>query len=227
VKLETISVLLAEDHKIVRKGLRALLELEKSILVVGEAENGSEAVRLSAKLDPEIVIMDIALPDFNGIEAARQIIASKPRTKILMLSAYFEDGYIEGANAIGVSGFLIKQCSPNFLVEAITEIHNGNNFYSPLITERLNVILKRNKARNGFTIQKTNTLSVREFQVLKMIAQGKSNKIIAFELVISIKTVDKHRQNLMRKLSIHDTAGLTRYAISQGIIDSRYVASVF
>ncbi len=227
MKAETITVVLVEDHKIVRKGLRALLELETGINVVGEAESGHDAVRLCGKLNPEIVIMDIALPDFNGIEASRQILKLKPKTKILMLSAYLEDGYIEGAHSIGVHGFLIKQCSPNFLIEAIYEIHNGNHFYSPPVAERLSLVSKSKRANREFRVQNPKPLSERESQILKMIAEGKSNKIVAYDLSISIKTVDKHRQNLMRKLDIHDTAGLTRYAISIGIVECGFGGSVF
>ncbi|MBI2522207.1 MAG: response regulator transcription factor [Bdellovibrio sp.] len=214
MKLKKISVFLSEDHLIVRKGLKALIELEEDMIVVGEADNGLEAVKMVKSLDPLIVVMDIGLPKLNGIEASRQILKDNPLTKILILSAYADDGYIEKMSSIGVSGFLIKQCAPNILIEAIREISKGNVFFSPLISDRLKHLNKKQK-------QKINALSERELQVLQLITEGKSNKEIAFELEISIKTIEKHRQSIMKKLAIHDIAGLTRYAIAEGIIECK------
>ncbi len=207
-----ITVFLSEDHLIVRKGLKALIELEKDMVVVGEAENGFDAVKMVSELTPMIVVMDVALPKLNGIEASRKILKDFPSTKILILSAYADDGYIEKVISIGVSGFLIKQCSPNILIEAIREISKGNVFFSPSISDRLQHL-------NGFSKKRSPLLSGREVEVLQLIAEGKANKEIAFELGISIKTIEKHRQGLMKKLSIHDVAGLTRYAITEGIIE--------
>lgn len=215
-----ITIVLVEDHKIVRMGLRTLLELEDDFLVLGEAENGLEAVKQVQELAPMIVVMDIALPMLNGIEASRQILRSNTETKILMLSAYSDDGYIEKVTSLGVSGFLIKQCSPPLLIQAIREIINGKQFFSPEIAERLDQLTKIQLNNQGVARSKIQTLSERESQVLQLIAEGKSNKQVAHDLDISIKTVEKHRQNLMKKLSIHDIAGLTRYAITEGIIDS-------
>ncbi len=207
-----ITVFLSEDHLIVRKGLKALIELEEDMLVVGEAENGLDAVKMVKSLAPKIVVMDIALPKLNGIEASRKILKDNPAIKILVLSAYADDGYIEKMTSIGVSGFLIKQCSPNILIDAIREISKGNVFFSPLISKRINHL-------SSSSTKKTQNLSEREVQVLQLIAEGKANKEVAFELGISIKTIEKHRQSLMKKLSIHDIAGLTRYAIAEGIIE--------
>jgi DNA-binding NarL/FixJ family response regulator len=202
-----ISIVLAEDHKIVRKGLKALLELEDNIIVLAEAENGMEAVQMTRQHNPMIVIMDIALPKLNGIDAAKQILKSHPHIKILMLTAYSDDGYVEKVSTIGVWGFLLKQCSPHVLIEAIEAINAGKKFFA-----------------QGFKSENINRIVVeltdRERQVLQLIAEGNPNKLVAMELEISIKTVEKHRQNLMNKLSIHDTAGLTRYAIAEGMIES-------
>jgi DNA-binding NarL/FixJ family response regulator len=213
-----ISVLLVEDHIIVRKGLKALLDMDSSFEVVGEAENGKEAIDMNHELKPDIIIMDIAMPVLNGFEASRQILKKDPKAKILILSAHSDDGYIEKAMALGVAGFLIKQCSPHFLVQALIEIKNGNRYYSSSILDRLKDETK--PAIDG-KLQKTkmNLLTARENQVLQLIAEGQANKQIANELNISVKTVEKHRQNLMNKLQIHDTAGITRYAIAEGIIE--------
>lgn len=204
-----VHIILAEDHKIVRNGLKALLELESDFTVVDEAEDGLEAIEMVKLHLPEIIIMDIAMPKLNGIEASREILKFNHKIKILVLSAYADDGYIEKLTSIGVSGFLIKQCAPQVLIQAIREIMKGKTFFSPGIAERADHLGKH-----------LNNLSPREVQVLQSIAEGKANKQVAQDLNISIKTVEKHRQKIMDKLCIHDTAGLTRYAISEGIIEN-------
>jgi DNA-binding NarL/FixJ family response regulator len=216
-----ITILLAEDHKIVRKGIKTLLELEDDIIVVGEAENGNEVVVMAKKLKPNIIIMDIALPLMNGIEASREIIKINPEQKILILSAHADDGYIEKVIELGLSGFLVKQCLPDFLIETLHNISNGKKYFSPSILKRTQELLERHMdIRGKLCLTKPCSLTHREVQVIQLIAEGEGNKQIAHGLDISIKTVEKHRQNLMKKLSIHDTAGLTRYAISEGIIEN-------
>jgi DNA-binding NarL/FixJ family response regulator len=164
--------------------------------------------------------MDIALPKLNGLEAARQILKESNKTHILILSAHADDGYIEKAMSIGVSGYLIKQCSPKLLIQAIREIEQGKHFFSPLVSDRIGLLRRRQLDAKGTSKQRKPKLSTREAEVLQQVAEGNANKQIASELGISIKTVEKHRQNLMKKLSIHDTAGLTRYAIAEGVIES-------
>jgi DNA-binding NarL/FixJ family response regulator len=214
-----ITLLLVEDHNIVRKGLLALLDFEEDMQVIGEAENGLQAIELAKSLHPMIILMDIGMPKLNGIEASRQILKLFPKMKVLILSAHADDGYIEKCMEIGVHGFLIKQCSPHLLVEAIREIHQGKYVFSPTIKLRLDHLGQSEIDHQGVNKPKNQVLSQREIQVLQLIAEGQPNKLIAVILSISIKTVDKHRQNLMKKLSIHDTAGLTRYAISEGITE--------
>src|SRR5437868_6976041 len=216
--MKQITVLLAEDHHIVREGFRSLLKHEPDIEVVGEAETGRQAVQLTRKLRPEVVVMDIAMPLLNGLEATRQIRKEFPGTKVLILSAHSDDAYVDQVTLLGASGFLLKQTSSDVLATAIREIHKGNTFYSPSVSKRL----KGQQAldRSGNFKQKTNRLSSREVEVLQLIAEGKPNKQVAAELGVSFKTVDKHRQHLMAKLDIHDLAGLTRYAIAEGIIES-------
>jgi len=218
--VKPITVLLAEDHEIVREGLRALLEHEDDIEVIGEAQNGRQAVKLTRKLRPNVVVMDIAMPLLNGLEATRQILQVIPDTKVLILSAHSDDAYIEQIIALGAAGYLIKQTSHGVLSGAIREVHKGNTFFSPSISKRLHHHYEPSPGRIEVLYKKHHGLSSREVEVLQLISEGNVNKETAAELGISIKTVEKHRQNLMKKLNIHDTAGLTRYAIATGIIES-------
>ncbi len=218
--LGPITVLLVEDHQIVREGLRKLLESERGIEVVGEAISGRQAVERVRELRPDVVVMDIAMPLLNGLEATSQIRLTSPETRVLMLSAHSDDAYIERAMALGAAGFLIKQSSAHMLKDAIREAHKGKTFYSPEVARHLHNRRPESKSRPGRTAGKLPELTPREMEVLQLVAEGKANKQVAAELGISIKTVEKHRDHLMRKLAIHDTAGLTRYAISAGIIES-------
>ncbi len=218
--MSAITVLLAEDHTIVREGLRALLKLDPDLQVVGEAENGRQAVALAATLCPDVIVMDIAMPLLNGMEAARQILHATPKTKVLMLSAHSDDAYVEKVMALGASGYLIKQTAAHVLPAAIRDVHRGKPFLSPSIAKRLLEHEKKARARGDLPGKKSAALTSRETEVLQLVAEGKANKETADELHISVKTVEKHRQSLMEKLNIHDTAGLTRYAISTGIIES-------
>lgn len=219
--MKRITVLLAEDHMIVREGLRALLKLEDDIEVIAEAENGRQAVELTRKHSPALVVMDIAMPLLNGLEATRQILQALPATKVLILSAHSDDAYVEQVVALGASGYLIKQTAAHVLPEAIRKVHSGSTFFSPAISKRLNHHEQRSRERGELHIKKEALhLSSREMEVLQLVAEGKANKETAQELHISVKTVEKHRQSLMEKLNIHDTAGLTRHAISTGIIES-------
>ena len=215
-----ISVLLAEDHMIVREGLRSVLEAEGDIEIVGQAQDGREAVEMTEKLLPDVVIMDIAMPRLNGLEATRQILRIAPATRILILSAHSDDAYVEQVIALGAAGYIIKQTSLLILAKAIREASKGNTFFSPTIAKRLRDQDNRSRERGELRSKKVASLTSREVEVLQLIAEGKANKETAAELDISIKTVEKHRQALMEKLNIHDTASLTRYAIAAGIIES-------
>ncbi len=218
--MKRIAVLLADDHQIVREGFRSLLGHEPDIEVVGEAANGREAVKLTRKFHPAVVVMDIAMPLLNGLEATRQIHKSFPEIKVLILSAHSDDAYVDQATLYGAAGFLLKQTSSNDLATAIREVQKGNTFFSPAISKRVHQRSQPSMDRNGHLKQKNNRLSSREVEVLQLIAEGMPSKKVALELGVSFKTVDKHRQHLMNKLDIHDAAGLTRYAIAEGIIES-------
>jgi DNA-binding NarL/FixJ family response regulator len=215
-----ITVLLAEDHTIVREGFRKMLELENDLQVVGEAEDGRQAVAMVKKLRPAVVLMDIAMPRLNGLEATRQVLKAVPATKVLILSAHSDDAYITDATDSGAVGFLLKQTSSHAVCEAIREVQKGNTFFSPAVSRRLHELEGKSPVRAGMPRPRNARLSSRETEVLQLIAEGKANKETAAELGISIKTVEKHREKVMGKLNIHDTAGLTRYAISAGIIES-------
>jgi DNA-binding NarL/FixJ family response regulator len=219
--MQKIKVLLADDHTVVRQGLRALLAAEEDIEIVGEAGDGRSAVQLVKKMMPDVALIDIAMPQLNGLEATRQITRSVPSTKVLILSSYSDDEYVQQLTEAGAAGYLIKQTAANDLLKAIREAHKGNAYFSPSIAKRL-----RDQCREAFVNggqparRRTDNLTTREAEVLQLIAEGRANKQIAAELCISIKTVEKHRQQVMNKLGIHDVAGLTRHAIAKGIIEN-------
>jgi DNA-binding NarL/FixJ family response regulator len=218
--MKKITVLLADDHTIVREGFRKMLELEGDFEIVGEAQDGRKAVALAKKLRPAVLVMDIAMPLLNGLEAARQLRQELPATKVLILSAHSEDAYVQNATEAGAVGFLLKQTSAQDVCRAIREVHSGKTFFSPAIARRQERLNPAALNRTGSLKKKPVALTSREVEVLQLIAEGKANKETAAELGIGIKTVEKHREHLMAKLDIHDTAGLTRYAISAGIIES-------
>jgi len=211
-------ILLVDDHPVVRQGLKLLLEDESNLQIIAEATTGEEAVVYAEKYKPDIIVMDIAMPQMNGLLATEKIKSIFPSIKIILLSAYADDGYIQKALFLNVDGFLVKQCSPDLLLIALNEIIKNNKFYSPEILSRINARNFHSHSLGEGIYKKYTEVSPREKQVLQQIAEGSSNKLIAYSLQISIKTVEKHRQNLMSKLNIHDVAGLTRYAITEGMI---------
>ena len=217
--MKKINVLLVDDHTVVRQGLRALLSSEEDIEVIGEAENGRQAVQMASQSPPDIVVMDVAMPLLNGLEATRQILKSIPSAKVLVLSSYSDDDCVQQMTEAGISGYLSKQTAADDLVKAIREIQKGNNYFSPSIVRRLKSRLQ-DAFTNGQATKRNIELTSREAEVLQLIAEGFPNKQIAAELTISIKTVEKHRQQVMNKLNIHDVASLTRYALSKGMVES-------
>jgi DNA-binding NarL/FixJ family response regulator len=218
--MQKITVLLADDHTVVRQGLHALLNAEEDMCVVGEAENGRQAVQMASRLQPDVVVMDIGMPSLNGLEATRQICRESSGSKIVILSAHSDPEYVQQLTNAGATGYLIKQTAGQDLVMAVRAAKKGKVFFSPAISQQVldqhgKTSLRGEPARKGGI-----RLTPREAEVLQLIAEGHANKQIASELFISIKTVEKHRQQLMNKLEIHEVAGLTRYAVSKGIIEN-------
>jgi DNA-binding NarL/FixJ family response regulator len=215
-----IRVLLVDDHAIVRQGLRLLVETAPDIAVVGEASDGRQAVHLAVELQPDVVVTDLAMPLLNGIEATRQILRQNPKTKVLALSAYNDQEYGKQLTQAGASGYLHKHKPAGDLINAIREVHRGNVCYDSSVRREAAEHLGEGCRGGARAEKRKDSLTVREAEVLQLIAEGQPNKQIASELCISFKTVEKHRQQLMYKLNIHDVAGLTRYAISRGIVET-------
>lgn len=220
-----ISVLIADDHSVVRDGLRTMLLAVDDMRIVAEACTGKEAVELTHQHRPSVIIMDLAMPELNGFEAMRQILDRQPDCKFLVLSAYCELEHIRRCLEIGAQAFLSKENSFTMLCQAIRAVAQGQRFFCPL-TRKLLATTETgtngngSKAKSNGSRSSTLGLTERELQVLKLVSEGEANKQIAAHLGISIKTVEKHRQQLMNKLDIHDTAGLTRFAIATGVIEN-------
>jgi len=218
---QPITILLAEDHTIVRQGLCRLLTADGHFAVIGQARTGREAVSLAQSLRPDVILMDIAMPELNGLEATRRILSAEPTAKVIILSAHGDDAYVRRMNEVGVVGFLEKQTSAVILAKAILEVARGSTFFSPSIVRRPRDDSRVRRAkRDGLRYAVGDRLSSRESEVLQRIAEGSANKQIAAELALSIKTVETYRKHLMEKLEIHGTAALTRYAIAAGTIES-------
>jgi DNA-binding NarL/FixJ family response regulator len=215
-----ISILIVDDHAVFREGIRRLLRSEKDIAVVGEASSGMDALRMVKKCSPKVVIMDLAMPMLNGFEAIRRINEIKPDIKFVVLSAYCDDDYVERCIAIGATGFISKENAYLVLLEGIREVAKGRSFFCPVVRAFADSLkLRKSLPKERAEVARMKGLTGRELQVLRMVAEGASNKQVAAALEISIKTVEKHRQQLMNKLDIHDTAGLTRYAIEAGVLE--------
>ena len=217
---DAITVLLAEDHVVVREGLRILIEADGDIKVVGAAITGRDAVLMNKALRPDVVVMDVAMPLLNGIQATQQILSGFPKTKVLVLSAHADPEYVDQLMALGVVGYLTKQTSAEIVARAVRRVHSGETFFSPSIAKHLRDHYRKPVPPNGSFKRNNIRLTSRETELLQLIAEGHVNKQIASVLSISIKTVEKHRQHLMEKLKIHEIAGLTRYAIAAGVIES-------
>ena len=216
--MSVIRVLLAEDHTIVRKGLRALLDDEVDIEVVGEAQDGREAVEMVDQLQLDVVLMDISMPGLNGLEATRQIKARFPDARVLVLTRHANKEYIYQILRAGASGYVIKQAAPAELVLAIQAVYRGDTFLSPSISGKVVEEYIRRAEAIVSSEDSYDRLTPREREVLQLIAEGHTGPEIAEMLHVSVKTVSHHRTNLMNKLDIHSTAELTQYAIRKGVI---------
>jgi DNA-binding NarL/FixJ family response regulator len=213
-----IKVLLADDHAVVREGLRKLLEAEPDITVVGEAETGQQALDRVKEKSPDVVLMDLAMPVLNGMDATRLIVKEAPETRVLVLSTYGDDEYVHQMTEAGAAGYLLKQTAATVLIKGIREVMKGNLFFCPAIRKRTSQNCRQARLRDMPDMKGPRPLTPRELETVKLIAQGYINKKIALLLCISIKTVEKHRQAAMNKLNIHEVAGLTRYALTKRLI---------
>ncbi len=215
--MKKITVLLADDHRLLREGIKSLLEKAGDIEVVGEASEGGEAVAKAQSLSPDVVLMDITMPGINGLEATRQIKSLKPNIKVLILSMHESNQYISQFLRSGASGYVLKDSAASELVGAIHAVFQGDAFLYPSIARKL-LEEYMQKVQSGEESESYDGLTSREREVLKMIAEGKSNKEIADLLSLSVRTVQAHRANLMSKLHMHDRTELVRYAIRKGLI---------
>ncbi|MFQ6607323.1 MAG: response regulator [Fidelibacterota bacterium] len=217
--MNKIKVLLAEDHTIVRKGLKAILDKEVGIEIVGEASDGQETLNMVEEITPHIVVMDISMPTLNGFQATRRITKHYSHTKVIMLSRHHDEEYVLQSLQAGASGYLVKKSAPSELITAIQSVHRGDSYLSPSISKIvMDHYLKQSKGREP--LGKSSTLTERETEILQLIAEGYSTSEIAGSLHISMNTVSTHRTHIMNKLDIHSTAKLTQYAIQKGIIDT-------
>ena len=211
----TISILLVDDHRMVRQGLGALVCEQADMKIVGEADSGREAVSMAHELQPDLVILDISMPDMNGIEAARRILAGCSHTKVMALSMHADKRFVAEMLKTGASGYLLKSSVFSDLVRAIRSVMNGNTYLSPELTED---VVKG--YLNQLEVARDSTLTVlsgREREVLQLIAEGRTSKEIATALDVSVRTVETHRRQIMSKLDIHTVAGLTKLAIKEGL----------
>ena len=211
----TIKIILADDHKIVRNGLRTLVDNEHDMKMLAEADNGRKTVRLTRDLNPDVVIMDITMPDLNGIEATRQIVAESPSTKVIALSMHSDRRFVAGMLEAGASGYLLKDCAFEELVLAVHSVVAGKIYLSGAVAR---IVVKDYKRH----LQKAETsvgspLTARQREVLQLLAEGRSTKEIASELFVSVKTIETHRRQIMDKLNIYSVAELTKYAVREGL----------
>ena len=211
----SIRILLADDHKIIRDGLHALIDKQPGMEVIAQAENGRAAVKLARKLEPDLIIMDISMPDMNGIEATRQIIDELSGIKVVALSMHTDKRFVVGMFKAGVSGYLLKDCAFEELSNAISAVAANQTYMSPRITG--NVIRDYLHRLSENHIPSSSDLTPREREVLQLIAEGRKTKEIAACLNVSVKTVETHRRQIMNKLNIHSIAELTKFAIREGI----------
>jgi DNA-binding NarL/FixJ family response regulator len=212
-----LRVLLADDHGIVRRGMKALLENESDIEVAGEAADGREALKLCLSLDPDVAIVDIAMPQLNGIDVTAQALKQLPRLKVIMLSMYADESYVLRALMAGAKGYLLKEATEEDLLPAVRAVAAGKSFFSPAISSVLLEDYVRQLQQRGLE-DSYHLLTDREKEVLQLLAEGRSNKEVAQLLDVGLSTVETHRANLMQKLGLHNTAEIVLYAVRKGII---------
>ncbi len=217
--MNPIRILLADDHTVIRRGLRALLERQNGFAVVGEAADGREAVEQAAAVHPDVAVMDIGMPNLNGIEAARRITEKRPETAVVILSMHADESYVLRALKSGARGYLLKDSPEEDLIHAIHAVHQGKAFFSPEISKMLAEDYMRQMRQRGVE-DSYELLTPREREILQMLGEGKSNKEVATKLNLSLHTVETHRGNVLEKLNLHSTAEMILYAVRKGIVTS-------
>jgi DNA-binding NarL/FixJ family response regulator len=215
--MKKLRILIADDHGIVRRGLRLQLEQHGNFEVVGEANDGREAVRTSEQLAPDIVIMDIGMPNLNGVQATTQIVKQRPETGVIILSMHSDEGYLRRALAAGAKGYLLKDSADVDLYRAVEAVANGKSFFSPAIANTLLEDYMRQLQQRGLE-DSYDLLTDREKEVLQLVAEGRSNKEVASALNLSTATVETHRTHIMQKLDLHSAADIVLYAVRKKII---------
>jgi two-component system response regulator NreC len=215
--MRKIRIVLADDHKLMRSGLRVLLEQQQDFAVVGEASDGREAVTLVSSQKPDVLVMDIGMPNLNGIEAAAQITQNHPEISVVMLSMHSDESYVLRALKAGAKGYLLKDSAETDLIRAVHSVAEGKSFFSPAVSKVLLNDYVRKLKRSG-TEDPYDLLTPREREVLQLVAEGKSNKDVAQLLNLSVYTVETHRSNIMEKLNLHGVPELILYAVRKGII---------
>lgn len=210
----SIRIIIADDHRIIREGIRTLLSHEEGIEVVGEAENGKQVVELALELEPDVIVMDITMPGMNGIEATRQIVTKRPAIKVIALSMHSDHRFITGVVETGAVGYLLKDCAFDELAHAIRTVMQGQLYLSPMIT---GIVVGDYLRRLNYDSFATAALTEREREILKLIAEGYTSNFISDTLNLSPKTIESHRKKIMDKLNLHTVAELTKYAIREGL----------
>jgi len=217
--MNAIRILLADDHTVIRRGLRALLERQNGFEVVAEAADGREAVETAAAVNPDVAVIDIGMPNINGIEAARRITEKRPETAVVILSMHADESYVLRALKSGARGYLLKDSPEEDLIDAIRAVHAGKAFFSPEISKMLAEDYMRQMRQRGVE-DSYELLTPREREILQMLGEGKSNKEVATQLNLSLHTVETHRGNVLEKLNLHSTAEMILYAVRKGIVTS-------
>ena len=211
-------IVIAEDHTILREGLKALLSQDPDLIIVGEARDGLEAIRVVSELKPDLALMDLSMPKMSGIDAIREVKRCCPDTKVLVLTVHKNEEYVMASLKAGANGYLLKESTHQELLQAVTHVLEGKPYLSPGISDTIisgYLAGKKDEVRTAL-----DTLSQREKEILKLIAEGHKNKEIAELLFISIKTVEKHRDNIMKKLDLHSTLALAKFALENGLVES-------
>jgi DNA-binding NarL/FixJ family response regulator len=212
-----IRILLADDHTIIRSGLRLLLDQQADFKVVAEASDGREALELASKLHPDVAVLDIGMPQLNGIEATSQIVAKEPNTKVVILSMHSDEGYVLRALKAGARAYILKNSAEADLIRAVQSVADGKSFFSPVISKMLLEDYVR-QIRDKHVEDSYDLLTPREREILQLLAEGRTNKEVATLLNLSVYTVDAHRGNILQKLNLHGVPELVLYAVRKGII---------